>query len=104
MKKYPFFMLTLLLLAACAAPTPTPTLTPTKTPTPLPTPTKTPPAKPENVHDLTVYNYITGNDEVLSPIFDKGMATWVWKNGNGEIRRFLDLETGHIFAQTEDDI
>lgn len=29
------------------------------------------------------------------------MATWVWKNEKGEVRRFLDLESGHIFSQTE---
>ena len=106
-----FLSLTLiLLLAACAAPTPAPTPTPeptltpipipTKTPTPLPTPTETPPAMPANVHDLTVYNYETKKDEVISPTFDRDINTWVWKNGKGEVRRFFDLETGHIFAQT----
>jgi hypothetical protein len=53
------------------------------------------------VDDLKVYNYETGQDEVLAPVFNEGMATWVWKNEKGEVRRFLDLETGHIFAQTE---
>jgi len=123
-----FFSLTLiLLLVACAAstpvqtstpaptltptstPTPEPTLTstpipttlPTSMPTPFPTPTEIPPAMPKNVHDLTVYNYETQKDEVISPTFNKDMNTWVWKNGKGEVRRFIDLENGHIFAQTE---
>ncbi len=102
-----FFSITLiLLLAACANPTlsqtrnPEPTLTSTPKPTPLPTPTETPPPKPANVHDLTVYNYETKKDEIISPTFDKDMNTWVWKNSIGEVRRFIDIETGHIFAQT----
>jgi len=80
---------------------PTSTWTPEPTLTPLPAPTETLPAMPENVHDLTVYNYETKKDEIINPTFDKDMNTWVWKNTSGEIRRFLDLETGHVFAQTE---
>jgi len=58
------------------------------------------PTLPEGVSDLTVYNYETGKDEVLLPVFDENVNTWVWKNGDREIRRFLDLKTGHIFSQT----
>ena len=55
---------------------------------------------PENIKPMEVYNYTTGKTETLSPIFDKDMNTWVWKNSIGEIRRFLDPETGHVFSQT----
>jgi hypothetical protein len=63
--------------------------------------TKIFPSLPEGVSTMTVYNYETGKDETLSPTFDEEMDTYVWKNQKGEIRRFLDKETGHIFAQTE---
>ncbi len=59
------------------------------------------PSLPEGVSDLTVYNYETGKDEVLSPTFDESMDTYVWKNEKGEVRRFLDKETGRVFSQTE---
>jgi hypothetical protein len=59
------------------------------------------PSLPEGVSNLTVYNYETGKDEVLSPTFDESMDTYVWKNEKGEVRRFLDKETGRVFSQTE---
>jgi hypothetical protein len=76
---------------------PTETIIPTKTATPTPER----PALPEGVSNLTVYNYETKKDEILSPIFDESISTWVWKNVKGEVRRFLDPETNRVFAQTE---
>ncbi|NPV41377.1 MAG: hypothetical protein HPY72_08565 [Anaerolineae bacterium] len=81
--------------------TPIPLNTPLTTTTPVLIETQTLPSLPEGVSTLTVYNYETGKDEVLSPTFDEEMDTYVWKNSKDEVRRFLDIETGHIFAQTE---
>lgn len=103
-------ILFLIVSSGCAAiasnqptitPFPSSTSTPSATSTPSPTPTPTQPVPPDGVGDLVVYNYDTGEDETISPTFDVEMDTWVWKNSKGEVRRFLDKETSHVFSQTE---
>jgi len=83
---------------ATSEPSSTSTLTTTATP-----------ALPEGVWSLPIYDHADDNHNSvfssLAPTFDENFmgGTWIWKDQRGDIRRYLDPETKHLFARGQSD-
>ncbi|NMC30446.1 MAG: hypothetical protein GYA45_10280 [Pelolinea sp.] len=77
---------------------------PSSTSTATPQATATP-ALPEGVWGLPVGNDELRIFETLYPVFDENFmgGTWVWRDQRGDIRRYLDPETKHLFARGQSD-
>lgn len=63
------------------------------------------PALPENVWSLPIVNSDHSGFENITPTFDEGFmgGTWVWRDQRGDVRRYLDPETNHLFARGQSD-
>jgi hypothetical protein len=77
---------------------------PTTTSIPTPEASATP-VLPEGVWSLPVVNSDHSGFENITPVFDGSFmgGTWVWRDQRGDIRRYLDPETKHLFARGQSD-